>query len=198
MNPVEKLYGKRFFSRRYKLHWRAPYICDTLQRLWSFTSIVDVGCATGDIVREMQERGLDSWGVEGSSAVCDFAVCRNLVIYDLRVPGTILPMKFDICLCLEVAEHIEEEYTDTFVDHLVNLSDIVVLSAAPPGQGGHGHVNCKPYEYWKDKFRLRFYDHNSTAVDLFKHFLTPWKKKPGIKAFHQNVLIFEKNADQRT
>ena len=31
-------------------------------------------------------------------------------------------------------------------------SDIVLFSAAPPGQGGHGHVNERSYEYWRGEF----------------------------------------------
>ena len=29
----------------------------------------------------------------------------------------------------------------------------VVVTAAPPGQPGHHHVNCRPTEYWIDVFK---------------------------------------------
>ena len=190
--PLEETYNRRFFCRRYKLHWRAVPICDALWNLWKFKSIVDVGCATGDIVKEFEERGLDSWGVEGSSEAEEYIICKNFKIVDLRDPVTIFDRRFDLCLCLEVAEHIEEAFVDIFVSHLIELSDIIVLSAAPPGQEGTGHVNCQPPEYWIKKFKSCEYGKNSIATDLLKYKLSPWKNKPGIKAYYHNLIVFEK------
>jgi len=194
MKPLEETYNKRFFCRRDKLHWRAVPMCDALWKLWKFKSVVDVGCATGDITREFEQRGLDSWGVEGSSDAREYVVCRNLKIADLRIPEPIFKngKRFDLCLCLEVAEHIEPEYVDVFVQHLVDLSDIIVLSAAPPGQGGTGHVNCQPPMYWKNKFKAYKYLDNSIATHLLKYNLSPWKHKPGIKAYYGNLIVFDK------
>ncbi|MDY6957792.1 MAG: class I SAM-dependent methyltransferase [Halobacteriota archaeon] len=192
MKPLEETYNKRFFCRRDKLHWRAVPICDALWKLWNFQSVIDVGCATGDIVREFDERGLDSWGVEGSSDAQEYIVCENFKIADLRLPETIFDRRFDLCLCLEVAEHIEPEYADIFVQHLVDFSDIVVLSAAPPGQEGVGHVNCQSPKYWKNKFKAHNYFDNAIATDLLRYNLSPWKHKPGIKAYYQNLIVFDK------
>ena len=195
--PLEQTYNKRFFCRRHKLHWRAVPICDAIESIWNFNSVVDVGCATGDIVREFELRGFDSWGVEGSSDAVEYIVCENFKIADLRDPEDIFEEhpRFDLCLCLEVAEHIEPEYADIFVQHLVGLSDIIVLSAAPPGQGGTGHVNCQPPQYWKNKFRAYGYNDNLIATDLLKHKLSNWKHKPGIKAYYYNLIVFDKRED---
>ena len=192
MKPLEETYDRRFFCRRDKLHWRAVPICDALCKLWKFKSVIDVGCATGDIIREFEQRGFDSWGVEGSRDAEEYVVCKNLKIADLRLPGTIFDRRFDLCLCLEVAEHIEPEYADIFVQHLIDFSDIVVLSAAPPGQGGTGHVNCQPPQYWKNKFKAYNYLDNTIATDLLKWNLSPWKHKPGIKAYYGNLIVFDK------
>ena len=192
--PVEKVYGERFFCRRHKLHWRAVPLCDALTRMWKFNSVVDVGCATGDIVKEFEDRGLFACGIEGSKAAENYIVCNRYIIADLRTLGNFRGMKnkYELCLCLEVAEHIEEEYADVFVENLVNLSDRIVLSAAPPGQGGHGHVNCQPPSYWINKFKPHGYDKNLIATDLFKYFIEPWKNKPGIKAYYGNTMVLEK------
>jgi SAM-dependent methyltransferase len=60
---LEEIYNGRFFCRRNKLHWRAVPICDALQRIWKMTSVVDVGCATGDIIQEFEKRGIFGLGI---------------------------------------------------------------------------------------------------------------------------------------
>ncbi len=75
----------------------------------------------------------------------------NLDLRTFRYVGE----KYDLAISIEVAEHIEGEFAGVFVDTLTSLSDCVVLTAAPPGQGGIAHVNEQPWEYWRDLFRAR-------------------------------------------
>jgi hypothetical protein len=46
--------------------------------------------------------------------------------------------------CFEVAEHIHSRYVENFIDNLCRHSDLVTLSAAPPGQGGEGISMSSP------------------------------------------------------
>jgi hypothetical protein len=46
---------------------------------------------------------------------------------------------------------------EVFVDNLCRHSDVIVFSAAVPGQGGEMHVNEQPLEYWRRKFHARGY-----------------------------------------
>ena len=60
---------------------------------------------------------------------------------------------------LEVAEHIPATAADAFVQSLVDHSTgLVLFSAAPPGQGGEFHINERPYDYWREKFRVRGFE----------------------------------------
>jgi hypothetical protein len=56
----------------------------------------------------------------------------------------LLQNRFDLAVSMEVAEHIEEKNADTFVANLTNLSNVIIFSAAVPGQGGVYHVNERP------------------------------------------------------
>jgi hypothetical protein len=47
----------------------------------------------------------------------------------------------------EVAEHIPERLEDRYVDMLCLLGNLIVISAATPGQGGMDHVNEQPHAY---------------------------------------------------
>ena len=52
--------------------------------------------------------------------------------------------KFDCVLSFEVAEHIDPNKTDNFINNLVNISNkYIIITAAPPGQRGTGHINLK-------------------------------------------------------
>ncbi len=56
-----------------------------------------------------------------------------------------------------MAEHLSPERADSFVEDLTGLSDIVLFSAAIPGQGGEGHINEQFLSYWEEKFEKRNY-----------------------------------------
>jgi len=60
--------------------------------------------------------------------------------------------KFDIAICMEVAEHLKPESSDSLIKTLTSLSDVVIFSAAVPNQGGDGHINCQPRIFWFEKF----------------------------------------------
>jgi hypothetical protein len=57
----------------------------------------------------------------------------------------------DFVNCIEVVEHVKEEYVDNLMKSLT-LGQYVLLTHARPGQVGYHHVNCQPREYWVEKF----------------------------------------------
>jgi 2-polyprenyl-3-methyl-5-hydroxy-6-metoxy-1,4-benzoquinol methylase len=80
-------------------------------------------------------------------------------MFDLNDPS-------EFIICLEVAEHIETSLNDDIVDSLYkNLKPggTLIFSAAHPGQGGVGHINCQTKEYWLEKFELRGLKRNLDA-----------------------------------
>lgn len=119
------------------------------------TKIVDVGC------------GIGQWGVALNNYTgVDYRIPQDELLIpkekyveqDIRVPFEL--GKFQAVLCLEVAEHLEEEYADILVSNLVNLCDnggMIVFGAAIPFQGGNNHVNEQFQTYWADKFKRHGY-----------------------------------------
>jgi hypothetical protein len=63
-----------------------------------------------------------------------------------------LGTRFDLVQCLEVGEHVDSSASKTLVENLVRHGDVVLFSAAVPGQGGENHVNEQPYEFWRAIF----------------------------------------------
>ena len=127
-------------------------------------SVIDIGCGTGTWLSVAQEvfGTQDILGLDGGYVNLDDLMIRrdSFVATDLR-RGFDAGRRYDLAICLEVAEHLPEKSGDLLVDSLVNASDFILFSAALPGQGGHLHINEQPFEYWIGKFEQRgygFYD----------------------------------------
>jgi hypothetical protein len=87
-----------------------------------------------------------------------------------------------------VAEHLNPDQSDQFIDNLVRLSSRVLFSAAPPGQGGRNHINERPPGYWKGLFERRGYaafDYVRPHALQFSE-IEPW--------FKYNPLLFVQEA----
>jgi len=116
---------------------------------------VDVGCGLGGWLRTcIENRIADVQGIEGAwVAGRDMLIDKKLItIMDLNKPSP-LPRRFDLAMSLEVAEHLSPDSSDTFVDYMCSLSDLIMFSAAIPGQGGDNHTN----ETWQSGWAERFF-----------------------------------------
>ena len=109
--------------------------------------VVDIGCGTGQWLDEYRKFGVLTKGIEGSiNAFIEMSeeTKKTVLKWDLRDRIEKENNNVDFVQSFEVAEHIEEEYADIFIHHLVRDSpDVILLTAARPGQHGHQHVNCK-------------------------------------------------------
>jgi SAM-dependent methyltransferase len=122
-------------------------------------SVLDVGCGPAVWLAEWSRIGAkEVVGVDG-----DYVPRHTLAIpadafraIDISQPFD-LGQRFDLVVCLEVAEHIPEAHSDTLIDNLCRHGDVIMFSAAIPGQGGEFHVNERPYEHWRRKFAARGY-----------------------------------------
>ena len=108
---------------------------------------------------------------------------KHFAAFDLSRPFR-LGRRFDLVQSLEVAEHIPPAQAEIFVDHLAAHGDVILFSAAVPGQGGEFHVNEQPYEYWRQKFAARGF--------LTFDFIRPRiAKVPEIEPWYRyNILLF--------
>ena len=127
-------------------------LADSLVDLWAPLTVVDVGCGTGFLLERMAARGIEVRGIEGSRA----AIARSRVadrIVRANLEHGVPPIgRFDLCLCMEVAEHLRPRTASQLVEGLTRLSDVVVFTAAQPGQPGVAHLNVQPVSYWQSIF----------------------------------------------
>lgn len=138
----------------------ARHLLDELE----FESVFDVGCANGFLLEEMQASGKRAGGIELSPAVV--AVLPESLRGVVRIGDfAAAEGEWDLVCCVEVAEHIEPERSEPLVDKVCALArHHVYFSAAPPGQGGRGHINCRPHEEWLAWFAARGWRSDDTAT----------------------------------
>ncbi len=113
-------------------------------------SVIDIGCGPGNYLLPFVEDGIEVFGIDGSeyAGQCIPDAFKRV---DLRFPWK-PDKRYDIALCIEVAEHLHAEYADTLIETVAGCSDIVFFTAAIPGQGGKFHHNEQTHCYWQGKF----------------------------------------------
>lgn len=148
-------YGQGFFeyisegSRR-----SARKVVGIVTKLVPVRSLLDVGCGQGAWCAEWLAAGIpEVLGIDGEYVDRDAMLIptANFRAQDLSRSFD-LGRRFDLVVSLEVAEHIPEEAARTFVENLARHGDVILFSAAVPGQGGEFHVNERPYGYWRAIF----------------------------------------------
>lgn len=207
MIDIDRLYGEAFFRGRNRYHWRAPIVCagilNALDHVHTMApkDTVDLGCATGDLVQGFLDLGLEAWGVEGGRGAEKFLACPSYRVNfcDLRepLPAGVLPDKLSFLTCFEVAEHLEPEFADQFVETLTGLSDHLITSACPPHptkKPTKYHYNEAPPEYWDEKFEARGFVRDGKVEKFLLGVWYPWRKKYGIAAYWQNLLCYRRSA----
>ena len=175
-HDLEQLYDKAFFLDNVAdslpmARWFAPKIKKEL----GITSVLDVGCASGHWLSCYEKEGVEVNGIEGAKNAIPFMLIdpAKILIHDLRNPLED-DYSVDLVMSIEVAEHIEPEYADTYVDTLTKHdADYIIMTAAPPGQGGVGHWNLQPKSYWVNKFNDKGY----TRFDSFEDKIIEWAKE---------------------
>lgn len=187
------IYDAGFFSSRLTPQRSKAYriMAQTVLELFRPRSVIDVGCGDGSLLYEMQLRGVRCVGIDGSVWAIREAAKRGIDVrqMDLRAPsieGAGGP--YDLALCLEVAEHLPPEYAEGLVQFISQLSQLVVFSAAQPGQGGEGHLNEQPPEYWEKLFNRSGFVKN---IDLTTQLRDRWADSAVPSFYRKNVQCFQ-------
>jgi len=150
-------------------------------------SIIDIGCGVG----EWNNGHPDYVGVDYRVRLEDLLIApARFIECDLNREFLSLDRKFDLCLCLEVAEHLKPSRAEGLVQMLCSLSDRVLFSAAIPHQGGNGHV----HEAWQSYWAVLFKQNGFGAA----------KYQPNIRDcedvelwYRQNIVLYERGAKGR-
>lgn len=169
----------------------AGAMTDTILTDFKPKSVVDVGCGTGHLLMVLKDRGCDVFGLEYSEAGLEYCRNRGLDVrkFDLEKDSFQDGRKFDVAVSVEVAEHLPASVADSYVGLLTRLSDRIVFTAAPPGQGGRDHVNEQPPEYWITKFAAHKFEQDHERTNAWR---STWRERDVQDWYHQNLMIFRR------
>ncbi len=129
-----------------------------LEMLPNLGAVVDIGCGAGHWLASFARGGVrDILGLDGGEIAATLAIAPDhFRETDLARPIT-LPRRFDLAVSLEVAEHLPASRGEGFIADLCALADIVLFSAAIPGQDGTHHINERWPGYWAGLFAAHGY-----------------------------------------
>lgn len=152
-------------------------IATTYPTMWSFLiknlkiqNMLDVGCGRGFTMQHFKNMNVNVTGIEGCPVAVEHSLLKeNVIHWDFTAGSPVIQNGFDLVYCVEVVEHIEEQYKENFLK-CFDKGKYIVLTHAGPGQGGHHHVNCQPAHYWIEEIEKRGFIYDSMYTKQLKQF----------------------------
>jgi SAM-dependent methyltransferase len=189
--PIVDHYTEAFYDRAEQSRQAAAAIVAIVKSLLPIRSVADIGCARGTWLAAWQADGCeDVFGIDSGWAGRERLLIPpdRFIEADLSRPFN-LGRRFDLVQCLEVAEHLPGARSEGLVDDLTAHASVVLFSAAPPGQGGAGHINERTYEFWRELFAARGY----MAFDCIRPQIAG---RPDIPYWYRyNILLYTRTED---
>lgn len=178
----------------YRKHEKGSYnsaitILEYILSFYKFNSLIDLGCGMGTWCKAASDLGVENiLGLDQHVYEQQYMLIsdKNYIRFNLKnkLNGY---GPFDIAISVEVAEHIDNTYVDSFIRNVCSQSNVVLFSAALPFQGGTGHINEKRCSFWKQKFNKYGYE----IIDCIRpHF---WDDQNIEIWYRNNCVLFVKN-----
>lgn len=150
-------------------------------------SVVDVGGGTGGWLREFGKAGVARLALVDAAVVEPHLVVPRECFHaaDLEQPLPALG-RFGMAASLECAEHLSAARAESLVEWLTSASDVVLFSAAIPGQGGKSHINEQFSSYWSTLFgKFHFVRRDVIRQRILSDASIPWW-------YRQNIFLYVK------
>ena len=150
------------------------------------TSVVDVGCSTGAWLHQFELHGISRvLGVDGADIPPRMLQIDRSQFRQIDLCEPLPPLgRFDLVMSLEVADRIPSEAAQQFVNGLTRTSDLIVFSAAVPGQSKHLTI----HERWPSYWSALFADCRFACFDILRERL--WYDQRVEWWYSQNMLVF--------
>ncbi|MDB4679764.1 hypothetical protein OAL44_00470 [Planctomycetaceae bacterium] len=157
-------------------------MANALKHFLKEKTVIDFGCGAGGYVANLDQVA-ESRGYDGNPLTAEISHGRCETL-DLSVPVQVPPA--DGVLCLEVAEHLPQQFEDTLLSNLDrHAGQGIILSWAHPGQRGVGHVNEQPAEYVQGRMIDLAYEWDRESSQLIRSACRfSW--------FKTNLMVFRK------
>jgi hypothetical protein len=188
------MYNNNFYDDQFTGSLRSSKkILQIIGRDQNFKSVIDIGCGRGAWLLTCKDLfNSEIFGLDG-----EYVLSNGLKIpqdsfkpLDLnQIDKLEVVKKYDLAICLEVAEHLPDASASKIVGKLTQLSDVVLFSAAIPYQGGTGHVNENWMQYWTKQFS----EFGFKPYDVIRPLI--WDDSEIDFWYRQNVIVFSRKPD---
>lgn len=172
---------------------QAERLADILCWHYQPKSVIDIGCASGLYLKPFLDRGVKVVGIDYSEAVIDKEVLQipRKFIKIVDITKEQIKQQANLAICIEVLEHIDKKGAKAAVKNITKASETIFFTAAQPGQGGVGHVNCQPKEYWQKLFKDNGFERDVKDEDYIRILIQSgyhmgWLAK--------NLMVFKKTS----
>ena len=191
MAEEKNLYDENFYRLiKDGSYQSATQVLPIVKKFFRPQSVIDVGCSVGTWLAVWKQLGAEIFGVDGDYVDRSQLFIKEKYFHPANLEERIkLNQKFDLVQTLEVAEHLTPERADSFVEDLTKLGDVILFSAAIPGQSGTNHINEQWQSYWAEKF-LR---HNYVCIDCIRSQI--WNVNQIEIHYRQNIFIYAKSSE---
>lgn len=185
------MYNESYYKRHEIGSYESAFqILKYIKTFINFDSVIDFGCGMGTWCKALNNLNIkDFLGIDKHQYDSAYMLIpsEKYMQYDLRKP-LLLSHKVDMAISVEVAEHIEFEYSNIFIENLCLCSDIILFSAAITHQGGTGHINEQSCTYWESIFN----NYGYKAIDCIRPYI--WNDER-IEIWYKNncVLYIEEH-----
>jgi hypothetical protein len=171
---------------------QAAKLAEFIQQNYNPSVFLDFGSSSGLYVREIKQRmpTIESIGYEFAEDAVKNALCSDIILADLTNPLDRVKKDNTVGICLEVLEHISEDDWKPVLQNISNLCDVIFFSAAIPGQGGTGHINCR----WKIDWIRRFNKLGWVVdLDMTRNVIREMQTTRHMGWFINNIVVFVKS-----
>lgn len=185
------MYNKNFYKNQTDQSYKTAKITlDYLSEIFVPSSVVDIGCGKGTWLKAFGEQcNCATYGVEGSWLAEKDLLHRPTKFWNRDLNRHLnlnMNHRSDLAISLEVAEHLNPSSSQLFIKQLTDLSDVILFSAAQPGQGGIYHTNERLPSFWLKLFNDSAYD----CFDIMRPYLSNFPEIPSW--YRQNMFLYVK------
>ncbi len=163
----------------------AVAIVNLLLRYYEPHTVIEIGCGEGTWLEVFGKAGAVVTGIDSEVDLPSLRVTPKCIVQaDIENEHITCDNKFELAMSLETANRLSEKRADSFVRELAALSDVVMFSAAIPGQDGAPQQNAQYQSYWAEKFSQEGF----RAIDCIRPFI--WKTQGMLVPYAQNILLY--------
>lgn len=190
---TQAAYNSAFFNKMdAEAYSSARVIVPIVREYFKVDSVCDVGCGLGQWAGAFAEGGASTvLGLDGQWVdQSQLAIPRDCFQVTPLDQAWAINGSFDLCVCLEVAEHLPSSKSQHLVKQLTRAAEAILFSAAIPGQQGTYHINEQWPEYWEELFsRFGFLKLDVLRPRIWRDARVAWYYQQNVVLYVQDSLI---------